>query len=187
MKRVLTDGQPASLPAKSGVYAVFNTGEKLRYVGISRNVQLSVDAHYKNLGAEEVHAVKVGVIDNATKDDLTSAWKVWLQAGVDEAGDIPAGNAGAEKEKWQGKPKPKSKPEIKLTAGKGADDVTVSIQELIDMVVKNERIVAFVKGTRTQPQCGFSYQMMETLNAMKADYQVVNVLGARSTSQPLLR
>lgn len=33
-----------------------------------------------------------------------------------------------------------------------------------------------MQGTRTQPQCGFSFQMLTTLNDMKADYQVVNVL-----------
>jgi Grx4 family monothiol glutaredoxin len=173
---VLSEGQPAQLPVRSGVYAVFDNSSSLQYVGISRNVQLSIDAHHRKLGKAVVHAVKVGVIDNATKDDLTTAWKEWLQAGVDDQGGIPPGNAGPEKEKWQGKAKPKAKPEIKLTAGKGADDVTVSITELVDMVVKNERIVAFVKGTRTQPQCGFSHQLLETLNSMKAEYQVVNVL-----------
>lgn len=44
------------------------------------------------------------------------------------------------------------------------------------MVVKNERVVAFVKGTRTQPQCGFSHQMLTLLNAARVDYQVCNVL-----------
>ena len=148
---VVSEGQPADLPGKSGVYAVYDAEKKLQYVGISRNIHLSVDAHYKNLG-ETVHSVKFGVIDNATKDDLTGAWKEWLQAGVDEQGNIPPGNAGPEKEKWQGKAKPKGKPEIKLTAGKGADDLTCNIKDLVDMVVKNERIVAFIKGSRTQPQ-----------------------------------
>jgi glutaredoxin-related protein len=38
------------------------------------------------------------------------------------------------------------------------------------------QVVAFVKGTRTQPQCGFSYKMMQLLNDMKVEYEVVNVL-----------
>lgn len=176
MQKVTSEGQPAQLPGKSGVYAVYDSGDALQFIGISRNVALSVDAHFRNLGADKVHAVRVGVIDNASKDDLTSAWKEWLQAGVEAAGAVPPGNSGPEKEQWQGKRKVQAKPEIKLTPGKGAQDVTASVPELIDMVVKNERIVAFVKGTRTQPQCGFSHQMLETLNAMKADYQVVNVL-----------
>lgn len=43
-------------------------------------------------------------------------------------------------------------------------------------MVKGNRLVAFVKGTRQQPQCGFSYKMMSMLNDCKADYEVVNVL-----------
>ena len=37
-------------------------------------------------------------------------------------------------------------------------------------------MVAFVKGTRTQPQCGFSYKVLSTLNELGADYEVLNVL-----------
>lgn len=33
-----------------------------------------------------------------------------------------------------------------------------------------------MKGTRTQPQCGFSYKMLQLLNESKADFEVVNVL-----------
>lgn len=38
------------------------------------------------------------------------------------------------------------------------------------------QVVAFIKGTRTQPQCGFSHKMLTLLNTLKADYEVVNVL-----------
>jgi glutaredoxin-related protein len=38
------------------------------------------------------------------------------------------------------------------------------------------QVVAFVKGTRSQPQCGFSFKMLQLLNESKADYEVVNVL-----------
>lgn len=37
-------------------------------------------------------------------------------------------------------------------------------------------MVAFVKGTRSQPQCGFSYKMLQILNDSRTDYEVVNVL-----------
>jgi glutaredoxin-related protein len=38
------------------------------------------------------------------------------------------------------------------------------------------QVVAFVKGTRSAPQCGFSYKMLSILNDMRTDYEVVNVL-----------
>lgn len=172
---VAVEGQPSELPAKSGVYAVFNADDALQFIGISRNIQLSVDAHAKALG-DVVHSVKTDVLENATKDQLTSKWKEWLQDAINETGAVPPGNAGPGKEKWQGKAKAQAPPEIKLTSGKGVDDLTCDIKDLIAMVVKNEKIVVFIKGTRTQPQCGFSHAMLETLNAMRASYQVVNVL-----------
>ena len=36
--------------------------------------------------------------------------------------------------------------------------------------------VAFVKGTRFQPQCGFSYKVLSMLTELRADFEVVNVL-----------
>lgn len=96
---------------------------------------------------------------------------------VNETGGIPPGNGDAEeKPMWQTRRKPQAKPELKLTPGKGAEDLTVDIKELVGMVVRSEKVVAFIKGTRLEPQCGFSYQMLTTLNSMQTEYQVVNVL-----------
>ena len=38
------------------------------------------------------------------------------------------------------------------------------------------QVVAFVKGTRTEPQCGFSHRVLSMLNELRTDYEVVNVL-----------
>lgn len=38
------------------------------------------------------------------------------------------------------------------------------------------QVVAFVKGTRRQPQCGFSYKVLSMLNELGANYEVLNVL-----------
>ena len=43
-------------------------------------------------------------------------------------------------------------------------------------MVKTNRAVAFVKGTRTAPQCGFSYKVLTILQELGADFEVVNVL-----------
>lgn len=34
------------------------------------------------------------------------------------------------------------------------------------------QVVAFVKGTRQSPQCGFSYKMLTLLNDSRAEYEV---------------
>lgn len=38
------------------------------------------------------------------------------------------------------------------------------------------QVLAFIKGTRTEPQCGFSYQMLTILNREGVDYELLNVL-----------
>lgn len=46
----------------------------------------------------------------------------------------------------------------------------------IESVLKQHRVVLFMKGTRLQPQCGFSAAATNVLNEMLADYHTVNVL-----------
>lgn len=75
------DGQINKFPLESGVFAVYDKDDVLRFVGISRNISLSITEHAKSLG-DRVHSVKAGVIPSATKESLTTAWKDWLQAAV---------------------------------------------------------------------------------------------------------
>jgi Grx4 family monothiol glutaredoxin len=96
---------------------------------------------------------------------------------VEATGAIPPGNAPGEKA-WQQRRPSAAKPEIRLTPGKGLDDLTCSVTDLIDGVVKSVPVVAFVKGTRTAPQCGFSHKVLTILTetAGSSGFEVVNVL-----------
>jgi Grx4 family monothiol glutaredoxin len=101
-----------------------------------------------------------------------------------------------------------TRPEIKLTSGKGLADLTVPLSTIIDAVVKQNKarahaclhiamarshitphlapqVVAFIKGTRSAPECGFSKRMVLNLEECGVDYEVVNVLDA--TYNPGLR
>jgi monothiol glutaredoxin len=50
-------------------------------------------------------------------------------------------------------------------------------QQRIDQVVKNNRVVLFMKGTAQFPMCGFSGRAMQLLNACGVnDVKTVNVL-----------
>lgn len=161
-----------ALPATPGVYAVYDKQGTLQYIGLSRKVAASVATHAQTV-PELTHEVKAASLPIASKELLTAAWKAWLQEAVSATGTVPPGNA-------QGNTsfaaRARAKPEIKLTPGKGAQDVTVPMSQLIDAVVKSNKVVAFIKGTRTQPQCGFSHRVMTLLNELRANYEVVNVL-----------
>lgn len=59
-----------------------------------------------------------------------------MNPAVNESGQIPPGNA-QEKDLWAAK---RVKPELKLTPGKGLQDLTVPLETLIDQVVKNTKV-----------------------------------------------
>lgn len=169
------DGKMAQLPGVAGVYAVYNSAGTLHYLGISRKIAVSMATHAEALPEELVHSVKVLELPEAGKDELQAAWKQWMQEAVAETGAVPPGNAAGQT-LWQQRRPRQSKPEIRLTPGKGVQDLTCSVEELIGQVVKGCKVVAFVKGTRTAPQCGFSHQVLTILTESAADFEVVNVL-----------
>jgi len=49
-------------------------------------------------------------------------------------------------------------------------------QKFIDHLVHTNRIVLFMKGSRSFPQCGFSAAVVEVLKRHGADFHPVNVL-----------
>ena len=49
-------------------------------------------------------------------------------------------------------------------------------RERIETLLKDHRVVLFMKGNRTQPMCGFSAAATNTLNELLPDYHTVNVL-----------
>ena len=56
------------------------------------------------------------------------------------------------------------------------------VQQRIDELVKSNRVVLFMKGTRGAPACGFSATVVEILDQYLPEYQTVNVL-----SDPAIR
>lgn len=50
------------------------------------------------------------------------------------------------------------------------------VMKLIDKHVKENPVIIFMKGTPSQPQCGFSAQSIRILNAIGVEFASVNVL-----------
>ncbi|CAG9465148.1 unnamed protein product [Pedinophyceae sp. YPF-701] len=161
-------------PAESGVYGVYNDKDELQYLGLSRKIDVSLKVHAEELPAEAVKA-RAMPLPGASKEALQAAWKAWMQEHLNEAGALPPGNNPGEK-RWQMRAKKPARPDLKLTSGKGLADLNVPLEKLIDECIKATPVIAFVKGTKEMPQCGFSHRMMLTLNNLGADYEVVNVL-----------
>lgn len=50
------------------------------------------------------------------------------------------------------------------------------LQEKIDNLVKENKIMVFMKGTKLMPQCGFSNNVVQILNTLGVPYETINVL-----------
>ncbi|CAM6092810.1 unnamed protein product [Calypogeia fissa] len=172
---VLTSGAEVGkeIPSAAGVYAIFDKEGKLQYVGISRRLNASVQTHLQDL-PDLCGSVKVAAMDAPDKAALTEAWREWIQGYVEATGDSPPGNVSGVTT-WTTRKSRPAKPELRLTPGPNKE-LNIPLTELIDKVVKEIPVVAFIKGTRTAPQCGFSHRVLTILNQNGADYEVVNVL-----------
>ena len=54
--------------------------------------------------------------------------------------------------------------------------VDEATRERIDSLIASDRVVLFMKGTRNQPQCGFSATTVGILDSLLPDYATINVL-----------
>lgn len=98
-------GERTALPAAAGVYAVYDQHQKLQYIGLSRKVSplgllrsvqcfcpdqpyiffgtiqvaVSIANHVQDL-PEYAHSVRVATLSNPTRENLTAAWKQWVES-----------------------------------------------------------------------------------------------------------
>ncbi|MBW4632146.1 MAG: Grx4 family monothiol glutaredoxin [Iphinoe sp. HA4291-MV1] len=54
--------------------------------------------------------------------------------------------------------------------------MTPELKERIDNLVKQNKILVFMKGTKLMPQCGFSNNVVQILNTLGVPFETVNVL-----------
>ena len=172
---LVTDGHAdARIPTSPGVYAIYDARGKLQYVGLSRRVNASVKVHAFEM-PQYCHAVRCVGMEGASKADLQTAWKTWVMEHVAAEGGLPPGNAPGNTLFSERRARP-SKACVRLSDGKNPEMTAEALTEAIDACVKEYKIVAFIKGTREEPDCGFSHRMINVLNELMVDYETVNVL-----------
>lgn len=88
-------------------------------------------------------------------------------------GKVPPGNKSGNNTFVKQAPRKKS--DIRLTPGRHVE-LTVPLEELVDRLVKESKVVAFIKGSRSAPQCGFSQRVVGILESQGVDYETVDVL-----------
>ncbi|OVA02720.1 Glutaredoxin [Macleaya cordata] len=161
----------SKFPSDTGVYAVHDQNDDLQFIGISRNIAASVLSHRKSV-PQLCCSVKVGVVDEPDRTSLTQAWKSWMEEHIAATGKIPPGNESGNTT-WV--KKPQKKPDLRLTPGRHVQ-LTIPLEELIDQLVKENKVVAFIKGSRSAPLCGFSQRVVGILEGEGVDFESVDVL-----------
>ncbi|KOP24966.1 glutaredoxin [Hapalosiphon sp. MRB220] len=54
--------------------------------------------------------------------------------------------------------------------------MTPELKERIDNLVKENKILVFMKGTKLMPACGFSNNVVQILNTLGVPFETVNIL-----------
>lgn len=54
--------------------------------------------------------------------------------------------------------------------------MTPELKERIDGLVKQNKILVFMKGNKLMPQCGFSNNVVQILNTLGVPYETVDIL-----------
>lgn len=54
--------------------------------------------------------------------------------------------------------------------------MTPEVKERIENTINSNKIMVFMKGNKLMPQCGFSNNVVQILNAMGVPYETVDVL-----------
>ena len=54
--------------------------------------------------------------------------------------------------------------------------MTPELKERIDNLLKQNKIMVFMKGTKLMPQCGFSNNVVQMLNTLGVPFETVDVL-----------
>ncbi|OMO90784.1 Glutaredoxin [Corchorus capsularis] len=57
-----------------------------------------------------------------------------------------------------------------------ASALTPQLKDTLDKVVKSNKVVLFMKGTKDFPQCGFSNTVVQILNSFNVPFETVNIL-----------
>ncbi|CAN1277054.1 Bifunctional monothiol glutaredoxin-S16, chloroplastic [Linum perenne] len=97
-----------------------------------------------------------------------------MEEHIKSTGKVPPGNESGNAT-WARQPPKKKKADLRLTPGRHVQ-LTVALEELIDRLVKENRVVAFIKGSRSAPMCGFSQKVVGILESQGLDYESVDVL-----------
>lgn len=64
-------------------------------------------------------------------------------------------------------------------------DPKALLYERIQKLIDSSKVMAFIKGTKAEPQCGFTRNVLEILNKTNVEYNTFNILSSPEVRQGL--
>lgn len=61
--------------------------------------------------------------------------------------------------------------------------MTPELKQRLDDLIKQNKIVVFMKGNKLMPQCGFSNNVVQILNILAVPYETVDILADQEIRQ----
>jgi Grx4 family monothiol glutaredoxin len=156
-------GSPLPLHwARPGVYGVYGADGTLNYVAAVLDVADAVDGHRRVIADPDlVHSVRMMTVDKPDDAPLGTLAQNWLVAHTRDGPGAPVGNTedGAD---WR---------VVQETEPKGGnvyfrEGTTEKYAELeIKRILREHKVVLFMKGTQDSPRCGFSNGVLSILRS----------------------
>lgn len=162
--------------ARPGVYGVYDNSMVLVYIATAKDVRDAVGVHRRVIADErKCYAVRMITVDQEEDAPLDKLAYNWLVAHTQEGPGPPWGNT-AEGSVWQDEGIEAGADAVYFQEGSGADGESVDSE--IRRLLRSHRVLLFMKGTRSQPQCGFSDATVRLLENRcgRENFECVNCL-----------
>lgn len=149
--------------ARPGVYGVYSEQKRLMYVAAVEDVGAAMRTHIRVLGdPERVFAVRMLTVDSVDDAPLGDMAENWVVTHTNLGPGAPPGNSDEEPE-WRVEEDEGLKGDVYFAKGvRGAEEVVGEIRKIL----RENRVVLFMKGTREEPKCGFSKATVECLEGV---------------------
>eukprot|EP00933_Yihiella_yeosuensis_P044989 TRINITY_DN40293_c0_g1_i1.p1 TRINITY_DN40293_c0_g1~~TRINITY_DN40293_c0_g1_i1.p1 ORF type:complete len:442 (-),score=104.85 TRINITY_DN40293_c0_g1_i1:41-1366(-) len=178
----------SGLPQEMGVYAVYDEGSRLQYIGLSKDISKSVARHADNFGILEagrkIAEVKCAEMPGQSKDVLKETWQVWIKEHIEAGGELPVGNLPdsdkAAERRWRTTVSA-SRPPLTLGGVSGIVSMNEAL-EAVKKAVKAHPVILFMKGTPVMPQCGFSARTVGLMSSIGVPFESVNVMDGEANT-----
>ncbi|CDF40316.1 unnamed protein product [Chondrus crispus] len=146
---------------RPGVYGVYSINAELQYVAAVRDVGAAIATHITIINDPKlVFAVRMILVDTVEQAPLGDIAETWVLTHFEHGPGVPPGNGDAAPI-WREEElvrtadiyfPPNTEPEM--------------VRSAIKRVLRENKVLLFMKGTREEPRCGFSKRTVEMLDSV---------------------